>query len=72
MGLQHPVHALVEGPGGVIAAPVVVLSVCVRKEVPAQHRVFWGSDTLGHTVGLVNRGEVVGQGPKLGLENTGP
>lgn len=72
MGLQHAVHALVEGPGGVVATPVVVLTVCVRKEVPTQHRVVWGSGTLGHIVGLVNRSEVVGQGPKLGLENTGP
>lgn len=37
MGLQHPVQALVEGPGGVVSRPVVILPVRVGEEIPRQH-----------------------------------
>ena len=34
--LEDPVEALVEGPGGVVAGPVVVVAVGVGEEVPGE------------------------------------
>lgn len=34
-GLQRPVEALVKGPGGEVAAPVVIVTVSISEEVPA-------------------------------------
>ena len=39
MRLHHPIESFVEGSRCEIAAPVVVISVSVRVEVTAEHRV---------------------------------
>lgn len=37
VGLQHPVQALVERPGGEVACPVVILPVGIGEEIPSQN-----------------------------------
>lgn len=37
VGLQHPVQALVEGPGGEVSCPVVIFPVRIREEIPSQN-----------------------------------
>lgn len=67
VGLEHAVQVLVKGPGGVVAAPVVVLTVGVGEEVAAQHGEVGRPCAGGHVFGFVHGIEVVRQGPELGL-----
>lgn len=68
MWLYHTVQALVKGPRGVIASPVVVFPVCISKEISTKHWVVCGSGPLGHSVCFVYSVEVVCESPKLSLE----
>lgn len=68
VGLQHAVQVLVEGPGGEVAAPVVILSIRVHKEVPAQHGESRRPRTLSHTILLVDRIKIVRESSELGLQ----
>lgn len=68
--LYHTIQALVKGPRGEIAGPVVVFTVCVGKEISAEHRELSGSGSLGHSVRFVHSIEVVCESPKLSLEDT--
>ena len=65
--LEDPVHALVEGPGGVVAGPVVVVLVSVGEEVPGErleHPLLLPRLRLRL---LPQRAEVVAQGAELNL-----
>lgn len=68
--LYHTVQALVKGPRGEIASPVVVFTVCVSKEISTEHRELSGSGSLGHSARFVHSVEVVSESPKLSLEDT--
>lgn len=67
MGFQDPVQALVEGPGSVIACPVMVLSVGIGEEIPAQHGKPWGPCPRLYPCPLVQSVKIVREGAKLGL-----
>lgn len=66
--LDHTVQALVKGPRGEIAGPVVVFTICVCKEISTKHWVVCRSGSLGHSVSFVYSTEVVCESPKLSLE----
>jgi len=70
VGLQHPVQALVERPGGVVACPVVVLPVRVGEEIPTQHREPGRLHARHDAHLLVQSVKVVGERPKLCLRET--
>ena len=52
-GLQYSVQVLVKGPGGVVARPVVFLTVCIREEVSAEHRQIISAELLSNCVEIV-------------------
>ena len=63
--LQDAVQALIEGPRGVVATPIVVVAVGVGEEVAADHRERRGADAIARC--LPQSVEVVRDGAELGL-----
>lgn len=70
MCLQHAVQTLVEGPGGVVACPVVVLPVRVGEEIPTQHREAGRPHPRHDAHPLVQGIKVIRQRPKLRLRDS--
>ena len=68
MRLNHTVQALIKGSRGEITSPVVVFTVCVGKEISTENRIVSWSGSLSHPIHFVNSIEVVGESPKLSLE----
>lgn len=69
VGLQHPVQALVERPGGVVARPVVILPVRIGEEIPTQHREPRRLHPRHNAHLLVQSIKVVRERPKLCLQD---
>lgn len=59
LGLQHAPHALVKGPGCVVARPVVILSVRVGEKVTAEHGEAGGVHARDDAHPLVKGIEVI-------------
>lgn len=63
-GLQRPVEAFIERPGGEISAPVMVVTVSISEEVAANR---WELRSCCLQT-LMKSLEIVGEGPKTSLK----
>lgn len=68
MGLNHTVQTLVKWSGCEVSSPVVVFTVSIGKEIPAEDGIVCRPGSLGHSVRLVHGVKVVCESAKLSLE----
>ena len=67
ISFQNPVHVLVERSGGVVAGPVVIVSISVGEEIAGKRREESGLGLLLSCALFPELGEVIFEGSELEL-----
>jgi hypothetical protein len=67
ISFQNPVHVLVKRPGGVVAGPVMIVSISVGEEIAGKRREESGLGLLLSCTLFSELGEVIFEGSELEL-----